>query len=108
MTDGQKGGIAAGVIIALLLVGGLFQYFCRRGAAMAMAKMDDLSSSRDSSGGMKMFQLPVWKRNNSSSELTTGKAPALPARRASRRGSEVEDVDGSKKKRRASSVADAS
>lgn len=108
MTDDQKGGIAAGVIIGLLLLGGLFQYFCRRGAAMAMAKMDDLSSSRDSSGGTKMFQLSVWKRNNSSSDPTTGKAPALPARRASRRGSEVEDVDGNKKKRRASSVADAS
>ena len=108
MTDSQKGGIAAGVIIGLLLLGGLFQYFCRRGAAMAMAKMDDLSSSRDSSGGTKLFQLPVWKRNNSSSDPTTGKAPALPARRASRRGSEVEDVDGNKKKRRASSVADAS
>jgi hypothetical protein len=104
MTDGQKGGIAAGVIIGLLLLGCIFQFFCRRGAAMAMSKMDDLSSSRESGGGMKMFQLPMWKR--SQSEPTTGKAPALPVRRGSRRGSEVEEGDARKKKRRASSVVD--
>lgn len=104
MTDGQKGGIAAGVIIGLLLLGGLFQFFCRRGAALAMSKMDDLAASRNESNAkMSMFQLPTWRRSNNS---TTGsKAPALPQRRGSRRGSEVEEGEN-KKKRRASSVAE--
>ena len=69
-----------------------------------MSKMDDLAASRNESNAkMSMFQLPTWRRSNN--PTTGSKAPALPQRRGSRRGSEVEEGEN-KKKRRASSVAE--
>ena len=51
LSDAAKGGIAGGVVAAVCVLGCLLQSCCRRGAAYAMARSDDLKPAAAASSG---------------------------------------------------------
>ena len=127
LSDSSKGAIAGGVIAAICLLGCAFQFFCRKGAAYAMSRMDDLAHTKAHSHSAhqpssNFFSGAKEKEPPAAVAVAVGAgapAPALPMRfkssfakerseKAARRSSAVSDGEGEGgegRKRRGSGVA---